>query len=504
MRLAAVGYFGLAALAIGCGSSGSDGAGSGGEPGTGGMAVGTGGSPMGGTGGSAATGAVGIGWFEVIEPFPPVVEPGTDPESITNETVLLGASLDGSVLVGGSWMLVMQGVVQQNSMGFSWTREAGISDLGYPGAVPPDTQQIFPRKVSRDGSVVVGTSGPGLGVPIFHWTRASGMVDIGNLGGATAITLGDLSADGAVIVGTSNGKPFRWTAETGIVELGALSETEQSSGVAVSGDGRVVFGTTSTSTDSALFHWTAERGSEAVDAPCGPAPGGVSFDGSTVVGLCAIAQNAAPYLWSEAGGLRSLGSPPAGYSVEVRFASAEHGVLVAQGRGADREDYQALRAAEATGFVALGALPGNPTCHALGGSFDSFFTPRPPMNADGSVVVGNCLKTDAGTALGFRWSEANGIVAMRPLPGHTRTRVTSVSPDGIVGGTSYGDAGAIEGVLWDDDGEPRSIRALLATAGVALDGFMVDDVVVIGGGRLVYGAGRDATGAGRAWAAMLP
>jgi hypothetical protein len=126
------------------------------------------------------------------------------------------------------------------------------------------------------------------------------------------------------------------------------------------------------------------------------------------------------------------------------------------------------------------------------------------MNADGSVVAGNCLKTDAGTALGFRWSEADGIVAMRPLPGHTRTRVTSVSPDGIVGGTSYGDTSAIEGVLWDEGGEPRSIRALLDTAGVAPDGFTIDDVVVIRGGRILYGAGRDVTGAGRAWAAMLP
>jgi hypothetical protein len=243
---------------------------------------------------------------------------------------------------------------------------------------------------------------------------------------------------------------------------------------------------------------------QALDASCRIAPGGVSFDGSMIAGLCTSDLDATPYLWSEADGLRNLGGPLAGYSVEVRFASAEHGVLVGQGRGADREDFQALRATEASGFVALGALPGNPTCQALGSLLDAFFMPRPPMNEDGSVVAGNCIKTDAGTALGFRWSETAGIVAMKPLAGHARTEVTSVSPDGILGGTSSAVTGETEGVLWDEDGEPRSIRALLDAAGVALPGFTIDDVVVIRGGRSVYGAGRDATGAGRAWAAQLP
>jgi hypothetical protein len=478
------------------------------DAGSGGMFAGTGGSPSSGSGGGGATGAVGTAWFEVIEPFPAVVEPGTDPATITNETGLLGASLDGSVLVGGSWMLVIQGNVQQSSAGFSWTRETGIIDLGYPGALPPDSLNIFPQKVSHDASVVVGTSGPGLGVPIFRWTQASGMVDIGKLESATEITLGDMSVDGAVIVGSSSGVAFRWTAETGIVALGAPPETEQSSGVTVSGDGQVIFGTSSSSTERTVFRWTEERGLETVDAPCGPAPGGVSFDGSTIVGLCVAGEitgeGALSYLWSEAGGLRSLGSSPAGYTSQVRFASAEHGVLVAQGKGEGREDYQALRATEGDGVIALGALPGNPTCQVLGGSFDSFFTLRPPMNEDGSVVAGNCIKTDAGTAVGFRWSETAGLVAMKPLGGHTRTRVTSVSPDGILGGTSSDGTTETEGVLWDENGEPRSIRALLEAGGVALNGFTIDDVVVIRGGRSVYGAGRDATGAGRAWAAMLP
>jgi uncharacterized membrane protein len=313
-----------------------------------------------------------------------------------------------------------------------------------------------------------------------------------------------VSADGSAVVGTSGDRGFRWTAENGLAELDAVPGMERSSSLTVSGDGRVVFGTASTTTESATFRWTAERGTTLLEAPCRIPRGGVSHDGSAFIGLCTTEQETAAFAWSEAAGFRSLGAPPAGYSVDPRFASADHGVLVAHGMGTNREDYQALRATAATGFVALGALPGNPTCSALGGSFDSFPTLRPPMSADGSVVVGNCLKTDAGTALGFRWSSAAGLVAMKPLAGHVRSKATSVSPDGIVGGTSTDAANETEAVLWNADGEPRSIRALLEASGVTLDGFLISDVVVLSGGRLVYGGGKDAAGKGRAWVALLP
>jgi len=464
---------------------------------------GTGGSTS-GAGGGAATGAVGTAWFEVIEPLPAVVEPGTEPSAIQNETDLLAASEDGSVLMGSSWLLVMQGNVQQSSAGFRWTRETGAVDLGDPGAVEADARLIFPERLSHDGAVVVGQSGPGSLAPVFHWTEASGMVDIGGLGGSSGTTLDDVSADGSVVVGTSGDLGFRWTAETGVAALGAFPGMERSSSLLVSGDGQVVFGTASSTTESATFRFTAERGMELLDAPCRIPPGGVSHDGSTLVGLCTTEEGARAYQWSEAAGFRSLGAPPATYGVDLRFANAERGVLVAQGKGTGREDSQALRATAATGFVALGALPGNPTCSALGGSFDSFLTLRPPMSADGSVVVGNCLKSDAGTMLGFRWSGATGMVAMKPLAGHARSRVTSVSPDGIVGGTSTDGQSETEAVLWDASGEPRSIRALLEASGVALDGFRIDDVVVLGGGRLLYGRGEDAAKHGRAWVALLP
>jgi hypothetical protein len=487
-------------LAVACGESSSSNEGRG----SGGAAAGSGGSTTSGAGGGAATGAVGTAWFEVLEPLPAAVEPGTDPSTVTNETVLLGSSVDGSVLIGGSWMLVKTGAVQLQNAGFAWTRAAGLVDLGYLGDVAPDSLYIFPQRGSQDGAVVVGTSGPGLGVPIFRYTEATGMVDLGRLEGATAVTLDDMNADGSVVVGSASDQAFRWTPETGMVALGSVPGMERASSLRVSGDGRIAFGSVSSSTERATFRYSAASGIELLEAPCQLAPGGVSHDGSSFVGLCTTAEGLGPYQWSESTGLQSLGAPPSAYSATLAFGSAEHGVLVAHGRGTDREDFQALRATEATGFVALGALPGNPSCSALGSSWDAFIVPRSPMSADGSVVAGNCLKTDAGTALGFRWTERSGLIAMQPLAGHARSKVTSVSPDGILGGTSTDGAGVTEGVLWNEAGEPRSIRAELESAGVGVDGFTLDDVVVLGGGRLLYGVGRNAAGEGRAWIAMLP
>ena len=474
-----------------------------GDAGSGGSSAGTSGASA--SGGGAATGAVGTAWFEIIEPFPADLEPGTDPATITHETTPIAASEDGSALVGASWFLSMRGSTQFGANGFHWTRATGAVDLGYPGPAPETPIYISPERVSRDASVVVGRAITSFGTPVFHWSQSAGMVDIGNFeGSAPQIELDDLSADGSVIAGTLNQLAFRWTAETGIESLGVLPGRKTSDMVAVSGDGRVIFGASSDDSVRTLFRWTAANGMEALADGCQVAPGGVNDDGSKVVGMCSVDGGVAGYQWSEARGVQSLGLPPSGYDILRYFPKPEQGVLVAQGRGPNREDYQALRATEQSGFVALGALPDNPSCFALGRELSGLELDRTPMNADGSVVAGTCMNTAGGTQLGFRWSERSGLVAMRPLAGHVRTLVTSVSSDGIVAGTSSDGASETEGVLWDANGEPRSIRVLLEGAGVALDGFSLDEVVVIRGGRLLYGAGRNAAGAGRTWVALLP
>jgi probable HAF family extracellular repeat protein len=152
------------------------------------------------------------------------------------------------------------------------------------------TPNTFPKDISADGRIVVGTRS-NFG-PAFRWTEAEGVVNIGGdgfqakisrdgktivsnakdaqglssaaiwLGGTNWRTLGGIpggqstdgkwstaysvSADGSVIVGlawftTKFAHPFRWDAKTGMVDLGALQQRSARASV-VSADGNVIAG----------------------------------------------------------------------------------------------------------------------------------------------------------------------------------------------------------------------------------------------------------------------
>ncbi|MFM6373314.1 MAG: hypothetical protein ACKPH1_05120 [Microcystis panniformis] len=58
--------------------------------------------------------------------------------------------------------------------------------------------------VSADGSVVVGSSNIGNGNEAFRWTQATGMVGLGNLSGWNSSSASGVSADGSVVVGTAS------------------------------------------------------------------------------------------------------------------------------------------------------------------------------------------------------------------------------------------------------------------------------------------------------------
>jgi hypothetical protein len=234
---------------------------------------------------------------------------------------------------------------------------------------------------------------------------------------------------------------------------------------------------------------------------------GLSRDGAVLVGRCSVPDGGTEaFVWSEAEGKTSLGILPASVLISDAEASPDGRVFVGQSQ-VGREDYQAVRGSEAAGLVRLGSFPGLPTCVLVGrNSFRPVPDERPSISRDGGVVAGTCITT-SGTAgnRGFRWTERDGLVPLEPLAGDAATWVTSVSPDGIVGGVSIGDASGQQAVIWDASGAPRAIAAELAAAGVDLVGFRLDDdLVVLEGGRSVYGVGHDASGAGRAWVARLP
>ena len=76
--------------------------------------------------------------------------------------------------------------------------------------------------VSANGKVVVGSSNAASGRnQAFRWTAASGMVGLGFLPGAVDSIANGVSANGTVVVGSSidatgHGPAFRWTAASGM------------------------------------------------------------------------------------------------------------------------------------------------------------------------------------------------------------------------------------------------------------------------------------------------
>jgi probable HAF family extracellular repeat protein len=284
--------------------------------------------------------------------------------------------------------------------------------------------------VSDDGSVVVGASESALGGEAFRWTSATGMVGLGDLpGGRFTSGAEAVSADGNVVVGTGwiddsshdgdEMSPFRWTSATGMVDLGDLDNCisnwgcRSSSGTDVSADGSVVVGTSNHGFDTReAFRWTSADGMLSIGAlPSGRARArayGVSADGTVIVGRDEVWENNEDSLeafrWTAATGMVGLGDLPDGrFASEANDVSADGSVIV--GVGETAVGGEAVVWTSAGGMVGLGFLPGGDNrSYALG------------VSADGSMVVGQSELADSGSpSRAFVWTQANGMQSLRDM-----------------------------------------------------------------------------------------
>jgi probable HAF family extracellular repeat protein len=226
--------------------------------------------------------------------------PGTDFYSSANSV-----SDDGSVVVGLSNNYLDCGGVgpcRPRPGAFRWTEAGGMTLLGSYGTIGAATD------VSADGSVVVGDTqyyGP------FRWTQETGMEFLTSVGTALGV-----STDGSVVVVVGGGEVFRWTLDTGMVSLGELGDLPggaiYSTPHRVSADGSIVVGTSNTAAPgSEAFRWTQSSGIIGL----GVRPGfeyswanDVS-NGSIVVGFNGIYNTSASdeaFLWDATHGMRGL------------------------------------------------------------------------------------------------------------------------------------------------------------------------------------------------------
>ncbi|HIJ67593.1 MAG TPA: PEP-CTERM sorting domain-containing protein [Planctomycetes bacterium] len=300
--------------------------------------------------------------------------------------------------------------------------------LGYVG----DSSWSTAFGVSADGSVVVGTSGPGA----FRW-EAGQMTGLGDLyGGTTSSTGYAASGDGSVVVGFSLTpypwlEAFNWTSQGGMVGLGSLPDTDGSVAYGVSSDGSVVVG----ASGAQAFRWTSESGmvslgsGDAID---------VSSDGSVVVGQSGFASGPEAFRWTSDGGMVGLGDLMGGNSWSLASEVSYTGSIVV-GYSESEFGTEAFRWEDGSNMTGLGDLAGG-----------SFYSEACGVSEDGSVVIGFSdtgndilAPTNSNIELGveaFIWDADNGMRKLQDvfvndygldLTGWTLSHATDISADGL-------------------------------------------------------------------------
>ena len=234
--------------------------------------------------------------------------------------------------------------------------------------VLPGQSSSFARRVSEDGSTVVGSS-----YYPYRWTRTTGMQPL-----ATYRGLGEgVTADGSVVVGwllDSRYQAFRWTAQTGTVILPLLPGASSNVASDITPDGRWIFGDSNPSYIHAVrwdgntlqiqdlgflsgyfltkpwsaaangaacvggaysphnraFRWTESGGMQDLGTLGGQQSDAwdVSADGTVVVGRAQDSSNQwRAFIWREGIGMQALPTP-SGWSASVAYALAADGTIV--------------------------------------------------------------------------------------------------------------------------------------------------------------------------------
>lgn len=306
------------------------------------------------------------------------------------------------------------------------------------------------RDVSADGAVVVG-SGHYSGDDGFRWDVDSGLENlIISVEEGSRSRIGAVNSNGTVVVGTYyspesdySGYAFRWIQGTGMELLGTLDGASSSAARDVSADGRVVVGTSNPGTLEPLaFRWVEDDGMESLGSLSEGGwsqAEGVSRDGTTVVGGAQYTNDShRAFRWVEGAGMQSFGTLLGGSVSYAADVNADGSVIV--GWSDSSEGSYAVRWVEGEGVESLGTLDGGVYSVALG------------VNGDGNVVVGY---SDSGEGFrrAFRWVEGVGMESLGTLSGDVSSFAYSVSDDGmIVVGASGGDRGIHRAFIWRELG----------------------------------------------------
>jgi uncharacterized membrane protein len=426
--------------------------------------------------------------------------PGDDSTRTSRTTTIVGASADGSTIIGVSRFHIapIPGSETETGMAvFRWTQATGVVGLGSPSSLV----LADPRKggcdgvtMSSDASVVFGSCVSAAGLIHYRWTAGTGfeLLPIAS----SQLSMRATTRDGTVLVGDGcctsldSFSAFRWSTLSGLTTIHPVPGMAQNTVASVTPAGDVIFGYSSDFQHTSAFRWAADTG--IVTFPrlpgadrCDVIRTAPPRDGSSIVGNCRQQGGFEAYRWTTSAGTVALGAP-AGYTSTYAQGVSRDGSIVA-GTTGGAGDPAAFRWTAATGSVVI-AVAKNVT----------------HMSDDGSVIVGNSALSP-GDERAFRWTAA-GTVDLLPLPSDSHSMVKWLSSDGAtMVGISYDlmtPQRPSRAVTWDADGNAHSIADLLQAAGVDLRGTSLTEVSY-GDGHLFWGHAIIPSGERRAWVARL-
>lgn len=319
------------------------------------------------------------------------------------------------------------------------------------GDFPGGYHNSYAHDVSGDGTVVVGFGNIADGVVAFRWTNSDGLINLDSLDNTTGSFFKSaafgVSDNNDVLVGSirSTGfdrAPVRWTATDGFVKLGLLPGDKTGQASDVSADGSVIVGTSNTFP----VRWTDSQGVVQLKDRTGLKLNGeaaaASADGSVIVGGAEFVSG--PYRtafrWTASEGLVNLGTLPGLTSGSQSLAVSADGSIIAGVSLLSGGKVEAFRWTAATGMTGLGDLPGG-----------LFSSEAKAMTPDGSIIIGTASE-DPGTQpnpslnrgnAAFVWDANTGMRSLQDilagqgvvLSGWRLVESTGISNDGrtIVG-----------------------------------------------------------------------
>jgi probable HAF family extracellular repeat protein len=288
-----------------------------------------------------------------------------------------------------------------------------------------------------DAGMAVGWCGNEAPRRAFAWTEATGMIDLGTLGGTTALAFGTRNrraVGSSTISGDLTENAMGWSLSRGMIDLGSLNGGSWMLAYATSGN--VVVGAGAVDGWPQAFRWTPSTGLVALPALPGSTQSVASdVDGNLIAGYSdSSVPGTRPVVWRTDGTLIDpLGTPIESCGIFVcgdgQSTAVRDGLVVGYARDA-AELSRAFAWSEAGGLVDLGVVAG---------ATESF-----AFDTDDGLVVGQLsgfLSTRA-----FVWTAATG---MRPITPDTVNAVATSTNNGrVVGWYASADTNGSRPFLW--------------------------------------------------------